>query len=947
MRIIVVLIFAGYLVACPPLCAVQEGAGYPPGWDGTIAVFPDGELITGKSFLSHSTDRGRTWSTGSSVSPSAAVTALHISGDSAVYCFSPYSRLLWESHDRGRTWNSTPQIFPDSSELSSASETLAIDAKGRRWLFGWPPIFVSDGEARWKPVPIPGHCDVTSHVFDRFGRLYLCSTEGLFRLRPDLSVWDHLTRDTVSSFCLADDSVLFAISGTAVLRSVDYGSRWDTIHTGLSNCVVHHSVCKDTVMLSYRIAPERSLRAHTYRVVLLIRDSTGWREETCEALSDTPLRPAHITSAGTVWVGQVTNPQYSAGSSDVLVVSENSGRSWRITSLSSSAAFCFTADRKGWLYAGRNGPGGVLRSRDAGKSWEAVNDGLDALLNVWTLAVDENDRPVASGPSGVFRKSGERWERIFSDTSASLTVMCMAPGGQMFVHARAWNTSGSNLVRLTPSENGSVVAENTWMSYPSSMTTLDGRTFFCTQDIMDFRSRTQTGNLYRSDDSGRTWLSVPGSTPAVTFKQVLMCGNGTLLAITPAHYENTGGRRPERNIFSSTDSGRTWHTVDILYNVTVLRLAATADGTVWAIGSSLYRSRDNGASWEHLHGSIQRALYGDEPNSLLYFAPVMLPDGRTIIFSKEHNTITTTAEQNWQRVLAMGYRRGFHQLAGTPDGVVYGLDDRADSLWISGVGAVSWSAVQLPQPVSRFASLYAPNDTDIHIGGVLYSHDGGRTWNKDIAGLPEYREVLYVGGFPSGVLVAQLRDYGLFFSGDRGRTWKSTGIRRYFTDIAIRGNVLYAVGGDSLYRVEPPTSGARWRVRARPLPKGVSGKQLVTTGSELVIVAFNENEEHRVYRSDNDGRIWQKVIVKLPLHRRIYCLCAVHKVIFIGAEGGIFASYDGGETWESAGLTYETVLSLTASGEYLFASTRDAVLMLPLTRFTTAGNTIQQQLKGR
>ena len=116
--------------------------------------------------------------------------------------------------------------------------------------------------------------------------------------------------------------------------------------------------------------------------------------------------------------------------------------------------------------------------------------------------------------------------------------------------------------------------------------------------------------LYRTDDRGLTWTKSDNGlqyqeneyvTRYSSVEQILVTSTGTLIAVGGHH----------RGTFVSDDRGETWHSKahEWLYDAwpigNHIRSMTEFDGYLWASESctvGMYRTADNGATWEYLGG---------------------------------------------------------------------------------------------------------------------------------------------------------------------------------------------------------------------------------------------------------------------------------------------------------------------------------------------------------
>lgn len=191
-----------------------------------------------------------------------------------------------------------------------------------------------------------------------------------------------------------------------------------------------------------------------------------------------------------------------------------------------------------------------------------------------------------------------------------------------------------------------------------------------------------------------------------------------------------------------------------------------------------------------------------------------------------------------------------------------------------------------PRPETHHVRWIEPDQHDfgrlyvaIEAGALVYSPDGGETWQDRVAGGPLDTHHLATHPDAPGRLWAAAGD-GFFESNDAGATWRKAeqGLRqRYCWSVAVdAGNpetvILSAAGGarqaHNLYQAEShlyrrTQTGGDWReIRAGlPDPKGIRAYALAADPAESGV--FYAGTEARLYRSLDAGATWHP----LPLDR--------------------------------------------------------------------------------
>ncbi len=284
----------------------------------------------------------------------------------------------------------------------------------------------------------------------------------------------------------------------------------------------------------------------------------------------------------------------------------------------------------------------------------------------------------------------------------------------------------------------------------------------------------------------------------------------------PAHDPSAWG-----GLFRTRDAGATWqHLTPASFGSGAMALAVSPldpNHLLLAADSGVSRSRNGGRDWEV-----------EAPDLLIgpAFAAAFDVDGQRALVSGA-SAIFRTDGQGWQRVqtpagsvparaLVSGSVRGRVYLAGMTG--LYRSDDWGQS-WLAVDGELrAEHAAALVVPPDRTDQVYAV------VGGIVWtSADAARSWQQRSHGLP-WAKVEIVGLDPS----------------DSNRLW--------------------AVGAGQAFRTDD--QGQRWRPVGTPLPEPSVVARAVAVSGHAILIATDRG----VYRSPNDGERWELPSENLPAH---------------------------------------------------------------------------------
>ena len=221
--------------------------------------------------------------------------------------------------------------------------------------------------------------------------------------------------------------------------------------------------------------------------------------------------------------------------------------------------------------------------------------------------------------------------------------------------------------------------------------------------------------------------------------------------------------------------------------------------------------------------------------------------------------------------------------------------------------------------VGALGHAFAPNDER----GVFMTTDGGKTWTKtlyidrehgvsDLEIDPTNPNILYAGMWSFERKPWTHRSGsekgGLFRSIDGGRTWNklTNGLPKLLGRIGVRvaptnPNVVYAIVESkegTLYRSDD---------RGDTFKQVSKQSNIVSRGFYYTRVRIDPNNENHIYavasglfESIDGGKSFKSITGKVHIDYHAFWQDAKNpKRIWVGQDGGVAVSYDGGETWES------------------------------------------------
>ncbi len=393
---------------------------------------------------------------------------------------------------------------------------------------------------------------------------------------------------------------------------------------------------------------------------------------------------------------------------------------------------------------------------------------------------------------------------------------------------------------------------------------------------------TNDGQLFRSVDSGVTWQRVKPGVKAPGYSlgiihfdherpNVIYIG---ATQIKDAANDATGGA-----IFVSEDGGDNWREMEVMRGRSIRGLVQSVKDTnvlLVAARDGIYRSKNRGTSWERITPDNDPELrnfhsVATDPRdtNIIYVGTTHLPwktnDGGLIwtrAGSKETGMIddsdifcisidgtnpdtmfmsacsgiykSTTASEKWTKIQGIPFTsRRTHVIYQHPTRPEVIFAGTTEGLWYTKDGGQTWSigGMSPRRQVINAVAIHPHHPDRVYLGtedhGILISTDGGESFEPSNLGFinRQIRVVAYDrterGRVYAGVLFDKANG-GFFVSEDGGLTWQQSG----------RG-----MGISDVYSIYQPT--------AQP-------------------ATIYAGTNHGLYRSDNRGLSWAKVVKEKP-----------------------------------------------------------------------------------
>jgi photosystem II stability/assembly factor-like uncharacterized protein len=320
-------------------------------------------------------------------------------------------------------------------------------------------------------------------------------------------------------------------------------------------------------------------------------------------------------------------------------------------------------------------------------------------------------------------------------------------------------------------------------------------------------------------------------------------------------------------VYVATASGGLWKTVNAgvtwkpiferqgTISIGDIALAPSNPDVVWvgtgesnvrnsvSFGDGVYKSNDGGKTWQHMglrdteHISAI-AIHPQNPD-IVYVGAL----GHAFAPNEERGVfMTTDGGKTWTKTLYVDKEHGVSDLE---------IDPTNPNILYAGM----WSFERKPW-THRSGS---------EKGGLYRSTDGGRTWNKLTSGLPKLLGRIGVRVAPTNpnvvYAIVESKEGTLYRSDDRGDTFKQVSKQ---ANIVSRGFYYTRV------RIDP-----------------VNENHIYAVASTL-------------FESIDGGKSFKSITGKVHIDYHAFWQDAKNpKRIWVGQDGGVAVTHDGGETWEA------------------------------------------------
>jgi photosystem II stability/assembly factor-like uncharacterized protein len=466
---------------------------------------------------------------------------------------------LFESNDGGGTWSQRDVPF----DLGNGLNGIFFLDSLHGWVWGNVNYRTTDGGTTWQQLPFLGSAYFLEFSTANFG--IITGNFGAYVSRDGGLTWAPSPQD-MKAFSFADAQTGLGAAATGVYRTTDGGATFVLTRAGAAEAVEFLSSTVAVAIVDGNF----------------VRSTDGGLTWTAGSSAEGRNRLFDV-SAGVVlaWGRSGAFPDYD----DRIFRSADAGLTWTdlgevIAADASAVSMAFSLPAASVVIAS-NGAGDLYRSADAGLTWAqtfATPGPVPGFLSGGAPDfVDAQTGYFGFGPGFVLRTTdaGASWQQISSGSGETILGMERFANGAMI----AVDEAGQVLTRATGAAP--------WLIRASlGATSLEAVQVVGPQEAV---AVDHSGTVYRSADGGVTWTASLSAPPDLTAADLHF---NTLSEGWVVGQGFSGAA-----LFHTINAGATWTPVPDFQGTYVAVDFAGASGWAAAVYGTLYRTVDAGNSW--------------------------------------------------------------------------------------------------------------------------------------------------------------------------------------------------------------------------------------------------------------------------------------------------------------------------------------------------------------
>ncbi|MBT6032614.1 MAG: glycosyl hydrolase [Kordiimonadaceae bacterium] len=568
---------------------------------------------------------------------------------------------------------------------------------------------------------------------------------------------------------------------------------------------------------------------------------------------------------------------------------------------------------------------GVYKSTDAGQTW--INVGLKNSRQIARLRVHPNDPDIVfvavqgnpwagNEERGVYKTidGGKTWTKsLYVNDLTGAVDISMDLSNPRILYAAMWDHKrdpwqvrsggGSNSSAIYKTTDGGESWEKIGKGLPDEMGKIgvDVSQANANKVYAIVEAEGEKGGLYRSDDGG------------VSFK---LLNHDHILKARSWYYQHIFADPNNENVvyvlnaplMKSIDGGKTWARVSATHGDNHDLWINPTDSDI------MINANDGGASVS-LDGGKSWSTQENQPTAQIYRLSVDNGYPYRVYGSQQDNSSISLPSRSKAGNIGIG---DWWATGGGESAHIAFDPDNPKMVYSSSIagGVIEWNRDTkqmrniVPYPERTFA---------VNPGELKYRAN----WNPPIIVSPHDPETIYYGS----QLVLKSTDRGVSWTeispdltlndkshqGDGGVPFTNEQVSGenyntlfYLVESPLQKGLIWAGSDDGLVHVTTDEGGEwenvtprdvkEWQINAiEASPHNAGTAYVAVTGYKM------NNFEPHLYRTDNYGKSWKKIIKGLPEDTFVRVVREdpnVQGLLYAGTETGLFISYDNGDNWQ-------------------------------------------------
>ena len=406
------------------------------------------------------------------------------------------------------------------------------------------------------------------------------------------------------------------------------------------------------------------------------------------------------------------------------------------------------------------------------------------------------------------------------------------------------------------------------------------------------------------------WKSLNGP-EAGSVKRLLSLPEGRMIAVI----QNAG-------LFSSSDYGDHWQQLSVPGGGIRGIAGNMSNGNIYVIASNLFRSTDNGASWEIIPTDVK----------LQFLEKIQIDPKRGILFlgsALDSNYVSTDMGQTWSRIDGpSGSILRYLTVHPETGGVFAASSESAKVLYSSDLGK-SWMDVS-PDLTSSVRQILVGEDKKVYVqsGQRIYStSDAGQSWSST-AMMPNVMSPWCLGASQDGDIFISARmflgDPILLRSEVEGTEWsmQTVGEGVLVNDLAFPDENTIVAGVDHQGVFVSHDKGVSWAQSVSGLHAFSPRVVRALPGGGLMTFSNGEGNGYKYTIDDHEGGYWQKVVDGLGLVKDFVAFSDGTQLVVSSIE--LYRREEGTEEWEvsdSGVHTHDRIQSIVVTDDDVLLGT--------------------------